>query len=161
LVAKTSSNVPRRNSNGLNYNRSMLLLAVLEKRGGLRLGSCDAYINVVNGLALDEPGADLAAVLAIASSYTDRVIPEMTAAIGEVGLTGEIRTVPGMDQRLSEVRRLGFDCCVVPKRKDKRLIAPDGLKLIEVGTVQEALASVIGAKRITAEDTGDNVHVPE
>ena len=161
LLTKTSANVPRRNFNGLNFNRCMLLLAVLEKRGGLRLGSCDAYINVVNGLALDEPGADLAAVLAIASSYTDRVIPEMTAAIGEVGLTGEIRTVPGMDQRLSEVRRLGFDCCVVPKRKGKRLIAPDGLKLIEVGTVQEALASVIGAKRITAEDTDDNVHVPE
>jgi Predicted ATP-dependent serine protease len=115
---------------------------------------------VVNGLALDEPGADLAAVLAIASSYTDRIIPEMTAAIGEVGLTGEIRTVPGMDQRLSEVRRLGFDCCVVPRRKGRQSI-PEGLRLIEVGTVQEALAAVIGARRKETESSTESVHVPE
>ena len=154
LVTKSSANVPRRNFNGLNYNRSTLLLAVLEKRGGLRLGSCDAYINVVNGLELDEPGADLAAVLAIASSYTDRIIPDKTAAIGEVGLTGEIRAVSGMEQRLSEVKRLGFECCIVPKLKKERRAVPDGLELIEVKTIQEALAAVIGAKRkAEAEDT--------
>ena len=147
LVTKSSANVPRRNFNGLNYNRSTLLLAVLEKRGGLRLGSCDAYINVVNGLELDEPGADLAAVLAIASSYTDRIISDKTAAIGEVGLTGEIRAVSGMEQRLSEVKRLGFECCIVPKLKKERRAVPDGLELIEVKTIQEALAAVIGAKR--------------
>ena len=153
LVTKSSANVPRRNFNGLNYNRSTLLLAVLEKRGGLRLGSCDAYINVVNGLELDEPGADLAAVLAIASSYTDRIISDKTAAIGEVGLTGEIRAVSGMEQRLSEVKRLGFECCIVPKLKKERRAVPDGLELIEVKTIQEALAAVIGAKRKTeAED---------
>lgn len=154
LVTKSSANVPRRNFNGLNYNRSTLLLAVLEKRGGLRLGSCDAYINVVNGLELDEPGADLAAVLAIASSYTDRIISDKTAAIGEVGLTGEIRAVFGMEQRLSEVKRLGFECCIVPKLKKERRAVPNGLELIEVKTIQEALAAVIGAKRKTeAEDT--------
>ncbi len=154
LVTKSSANVPRRNFNGLNYNRSTLLLAVLEKRGGLRLGSCDAYINVVNGLELDEPGADLAAVLAIASSYTDRIISDKTAAIGEVGLTGEIRAVSGMEQRLSEVKRLGFECCIVPKLKKERRAVPDGLELIEVKTIQEALAAVIGAKRkAEAEDT--------
>ena len=131
----------------MNYNRSTLLLAVLEKRGGLRLGSCDAYINVVNGLELDEPGADLAAVLAIASSYTDRIISDKTAAIGEVGLTGEIRAVSGMEQRLSEVKRLGFECCIVPKLKKERRAVPNGLELIEVKTIQEALAAVIGAKR--------------
>lgn len=153
LVAKSSANVPRRNFNGLNYNRSTLLLAVLEKRGGLRLGSCDAYINVVNGLELDEPGADLAAVLAIASSYTDRIISDKTAAIGEVGLTGEIRAVSGMEQRLSEVKRLGFECCIVPKLKKERRAVPNGLELIEVKTIQEALAAVIGAKRkAEAED---------
>ena len=153
LVTKSSANVPRRNFNGLNYNRSTLLLAVLEKRGGLRLGSCDAYINVVNGLELDEPGADLAAVLAIASSYTDRIISDKTAAIGEVGLTGEIRAVSGMEQRLSEVKRLGFECCIVPKLKKERRAVPNGLELIEVRTIQEALAAVIGAKRKTeAED---------
>ncbi len=154
LVTKSSANVPRRNFNGLNYNRSTLLLAVLEKRGGLRLGSCDAYINVVNGLELDEPGADLAAVLAIASSYTDRIISDKTAAIGEVGLTGEIRAVSGMEQRLSEVKRLGFECCIVPKLKKERRAVPNGLELIEVKTIQEALAAVIGAKRkAEAEDT--------
>ena len=153
LIAKSSANIPRRNFNGLNFNRSTLLLAVLEKRGGLRLGACDAYINVVNGLELDEPGADLAAVLAIASSYTERVIPEKTAAIGEVGLTGEIRAVSGMEQRLSEVRRLGFDCCIVPKWKGATRNVPSGLKVIEVRSIQEALAAVIGAKRQTV--TGD------
>ena len=154
LVTKSSANVPRRNFNGLNYNRSTLLLAVLEKRGGLRLGSCDAYINVVNGLELDEPGADLAAVLAIASSYTDRIISDKTAAIGEVGLTGEIRAVSGMEQRLSEVKRLGFECCIVPKLKKEHRAVPNGLELIEVKTIQEALAAVIGAKRkAEAEDT--------
>ncbi len=147
LIAKSSANVPRRNFNGFNFNRSMLLLAVLEKRGGLRLGTSDAYINVVSGLELDEPGADLAAVLAVASSYTDRIISEKTAAIGEVGLTGEIRAVSAMEQRLSEVRRLGFECCVVPKLKSDRRNVPKGLELIEVRNIQEALAAVIGAKR--------------
>jgi DNA repair protein RadA/Sms len=149
LVTKTNANVPRRNFNGFNFNRSMLLLAVLEKRGGLRLGTSDAYINVVNGLELDEPGADLAAVLAVASSYTDRVISEKTAAIGEVGLTGEIRAVSAMEQRLSEVQRLGFERCVVPKLKSDRRIVPKGLELIEVRNIQEALAAVIGARRRT------------
>ena len=152
IVAKSSANIPRRNFNGLNYNRTTLLLAVLEKRGGLRLGTCDAYINVVNGLELDEPGADLAAVLAVASSYTDRAISDKTAAIGEVGLTGEIRGVSGMEQRLTEVSRLGFERCVVPRRKAGRKTAPTGLELIEVGTVQEALAAVLGARRKEPEE---------
>ena len=152
LITKSSANVSRRSFNGLNFNRSTLLLAVLEKRGGLRLGSCDAYINVVNGLELDEPGADLATVLAIASSYTERIIPEKTAAVGEVGLTGEIRAVSGMEQRLSEVRRLGFDCCIAPKLKGDRRSVPDGLRLIEVRNIQEALAAVLGAKHRKDED---------
>jgi DNA repair protein RadA/Sms len=153
LITKSSANVARRNFNGLNFNRSMLLLAVLEKRGGLRLGACDAYINVVNGLELDEPGADLAAILAIASSYTERIISDKTAAIGEVGLTGEIRAVSAMEQRLSEVKRLGFECCIVPKSKINRKTVPDGLQLIEVRTVQEAMAAVIGAKRHAEENS--------
>ena len=124
----------------------------MEKRGGLRLGACDAYINVVNGLELDEPGADLAAILAIASSYTDRIIPEKTAAVGEVGLTGEIRSVSGMEQRLSEVKRLGFECCIVPKSKKDTRAYPKGLELIEVRNIQEALAAVIGAKRPAAPE---------
>ena len=156
LLSKSSSNVPRRNFNGLDFNRSMLLLAVLEKRGGLRLGGCDAYINVVSGLELEEPGADLAAVLAIASSYTDRPVPEKTAAIGEVGLTGEIRTVPDLEQRLSEVRRLGFQSCVVPKQRRTQIKIPAGLELIEVSSVPEALAAVLGARRRPTAGEGDS-----
>ena len=134
----------------------MLLLAVLEKRGGLRLGASDAYINVVNGLELDEPGADLAAVLAMASSYTERIIPDNTAAIGEVGLTGEIRAVSGMEQRLSEVKRLGFERCIIPKSKGKPRNVPSGLELVEVRSLQEALSAVIGAKRPAEKDKADN-----
>ena len=147
LVSKTNANNPRRNFNGLNFNRSVLLLAVLEKRGRLGMGACDAYINVVNGLELDEPGADLAATLALASSYFDRPIPEKTAAIGEVGLTGEIRSVSGMEQRLGEVRRLGFDTCIVPRVNRDKLKIPDGLQLCEVENISEALAAAVGAKR--------------
>lgn len=151
LVAKSSANVPRRSFNGIDYNRAMLLLAVLEKRGGLRTSACDAYLNVIGGLQLDEPAADLAAVLAIASSYTDRPIPDQMAAIGEVGLTGEIRSVSAMEQRLAEVRRLGFDTCIVPQLREKKLKLPDDLKLIQVKSVSEALSAAIGAKRRNEE----------
>jgi len=154
LLTKCGSNVPRRSFNGLDFNRSMLLLAVLEKRGGLRISGCDAYINVIGGLRLDEPAADLAAVLAIASSYTDRPIPDQMAAIGEVGLTGEIRSVSAMEQRLAEVRRLGFDTCIVPKLRDsKKLKLPKDLKLIEVRSISEALAASVGAKRAQERET--------
>ena len=103
LLAPTGFASPRRTSNGFDYNRLYLLLAVLEKRGGMSVNSCDAYMNVVGGLTLDEPAADLAACLAIASSFRDVPVPEKMAAIGEVGLTGEIRNVTSMDHRLAEV----------------------------------------------------------
>ena len=157
LITKSGSNVPRRSFNGLDYNRAMLLLAVLEKRSGLRISACDAYINVIGGLQLDEPAADLAAVLAIASSYTDRPLPSQMAAIGEVGLTGEIRSVSAIEQRLAEVRRLGFDICIVPQLREKKLKLPDGLQLIQVKSVAEALAAAIGAKRRSEKETQDQV----
>lgn len=147
LVTPTSFNVPRRTSNGIDYSRAMLLLAVLEKRGGLRLSTSDAYINVIGGIELEEPAADLATVLAIASSVLDRPVGDKLAAIGEVGLSGEIRSVSSMNQRLSEVKRLGFDYCVIPKHSRSKITVPDGLKLIEVSNVGEALASVLGVKR--------------
>lgn len=151
LLTKTNSNVPRRSFNGLDFNRAMLILAVLEKRGGMRTSTCDAYINVIGGLQLDEPAADLAAILAIASSYTDRPLPDQMAAIGEVGLTGEIRSVSAMEQRLAEVRRLGFDTCIVPRLRENKLRLPEGLHLIQVKNVSEALAAAIGAKRRSEE----------
>ena len=143
LVVPSSYGNPRRVSNGMDYNRAMLLLAVLEKRGGLLVSGCDAYFNVVNGLSLDEPAADLAAVLAVASSFRDRVVPNDLAAIGEVGLTGELRAVSALWQRLSEVRRLGFTKCLIPKRVQGRLTPPEGLELIRVSNIREALAAIL------------------
>ena len=143
LVVPSSYGNPRRVSNGMDYNRAMLLLAVLEKRGGLLVSGCDAYFNVVNGLSLDEPAADLAAVLAVASSFRDRVVPNDLAAIGEVGLTGELRAVSALGQRLSEVRRLGFTKCLIPKRVQGRLTPPEGLELIRVSNIREALTAIL------------------
>lgn len=134
----------RRSCNGFDYNRAAMLLAVLEKRGGLKVSVCDAYMNIIGGLTLDEPAADLAAVLALASSYLDKPVPENTAAIGEVGLTGELRTVNNLEQRLSEAHRLGFGACVIPKRRDKRSAVPDGLRVVEVAHIGEAIREVLG-----------------
>lgn len=142
VVPSTLSN-PRRVSNGFEYSRTMLLLAVLEKRGGLMIGNCDAYINVIGGLNLDEPAADLATILALASSFRDKPIPGDLAAIGEVGLTGELRTVSALGQRLAEVQRLGFTKCLIPKRVQGKLAAPEGLELIRVANIREAMAALI------------------
>ena len=143
LVTPSGFNVARRNSNGLDYNRAMLLLAVLEKRGGLALGGCDAYINVIGGLTLDEPAADLAAVLAIASSARDIPLGNDLAAVGEVGLTGEIRSVTAINQRLTEIARLGLRRCVIPAHIRSETTCPDKLTLIPVKNIREALAAVL------------------
>ena len=139
LVSPTTLSVPRRTGNGLDYNRTAMLLAVLEKRGGLRLSNADVYWNVVGGLRLDEPAADLAVVIAAASAAQDKPVSDSLAAVGEVGLTGEIRAVGQLSQRLSEIRRLGFTQCVVP-RNVKELHAPEGLELLRVRNVREAIA---------------------
>ena len=143
LVVPSAFGNPRRMSNGFDYNRAVLLLAVLEKRGGLLLASCAAYLNVIGGLSLDEPAADLAAILAMASSFRDRPVPADLTAIGEVGLTGELRSVSALGQRLSEVRRLGFTKCLIPKRTQGKLAVPEGLELIRVGNIREALAALL------------------
>ena len=144
LIAPTSFSAPRRTSNGFDFNRAAMLMAVLEKRGGLRLSSCDAYMNIIGGLTLDEPAADLAAVLALASSYLDKPVAGDLAAIGEVGLTGELRAVNHLEQRLSEVRRLGFTKCVVPKRRSGKLDPGEGLTLIQADNIGEAIRAVLG-----------------
>ena len=144
LLAPSSFSVPRRTSNGFDYNRAAMLIAVLEKRGGLKVSACDSYINIIGGLYLDEPAADLAAVLALASSYLDKPISSDLTAIGEVGLTGELRSVDQLGQRLSEVHRLGFHRCVIPKRHRQKLGALDGLQLIEVSNIGEAIRAVLG-----------------
>lgn len=139
LVSPTTLSVPRRSGNGLDYNRAAMLLAVLEKRGGLRLSNADVYWNVVGGLRLDEPAADLAVVIAAASAAQDKPVSDTLAAVGEVGLTGEIRAVGQLSQRLSEIRRLGFTQCLVPKNV-RELHAPEGLELLRVRNVREAIA---------------------
>ena len=143
LVAPTNYGNARRTSNGVDYNRAMLLLAVLEKRGGLMMSGCDAYINVIGGLTLDEPAADLAIVVALASSFRDKPVPGDLAAIGEVGLTGELRSVNSLGQRLSEVHRLGFTKCLIPARNSGKLQEIPGLQLIPVKTIREALAALL------------------
>ena len=130
LVTKTSFNVPRRTTNGFDFNRAALLMAVLEKRGGLKLGMFDAYVNVIGGLHLDEPAADLPVILAIASSYRDQPIQDNLAAIGEVGLAGELRAVNHMNQRLSELHRLGFERCIIPRQGTDKLVCPPGMQLL-------------------------------
>lgn len=139
LVCKTSFNVPKRTADGFDYNRAALLLAVAEKRAGLKLSLFDAYINVIGGLQLDEPGADLPVVLAVASSYRDAVIPSDLAAIGEVGLTGEIRSVSNMNQRLSEVARLGFTKCIIPRNGSDKVEVPENLTVYRVRNIHEAI----------------------
>ena len=146
LVTPSNYNAARR-SNGIDYNRAAMLLAVLEKRGGLPVGSCDAYINVVGGLTLEEPAADLATVLAAASSYLDRPLGADLAAIGEIGLAGEIRSVGGLNQRLSEIGRLGFTRCVIPAHIRQEIRCPEGLQLIRVKNIGEAVGAVMGRDR--------------
>lgn len=138
LVCRTSFGLPRRTSAGLDGNRVNLLIAVLEKRMGMALSSCDAYVNVTGGIRISEPALDLAVVMAIAGSYRDRVIDPHTVIFGEVGLAGEIRGVSMVQQRINEAARLGFTCCILPKISMKDLTIPEKMKCIPVATVREA-----------------------
>ena len=142
LVSPTTLTNPRRSSNGFDYNRAAMLLAVLEKRGGLRFSNSDVYLNVIGGLRLDEPAADLSVVLASASALLDKPVSDQLAAVGEVGLTGEIRATSQLSQRLTEIRRLGFTQCVIPRSGSEELSAPQGLELLRVRNIREALAVV-------------------
>ena len=139
LVTKSAYGSARRTAAGIDYNRAVLLLAILEKRAGMLLGAYDTYINVVGGMDLDEPAVDLAILLAIASSYLERTIPQDLAAFGEVGLSGEIRAVTGAAQRIAELQRLGFKTCILPEDNLSGLRGIDGMRLIPVKDVQTAI----------------------
>ena len=143
LVVSSSFSVPRRTTDGFDFNRATLLMAVLDKQGGMRLSGCDGYINVIGGLTLSEPAADLPLVLAIASSYRDKPIPSGLAAIGEVGLTGEIRAVSYLPQRLQELHRLGFEQAVIPHQGSAKIIPPDGMKILRVKNIRQAIDEVL------------------
>ena len=139
LVTTTVFGNPRRMASGVDQGRLALLLAVLEKRAGFRLYDQDVYINIAGGMTLTEPAADLALVLAVASSHRDKPIDAKTLAIGEVGLTGEVRSVTAMQQRLTEAARLGFTRCIVPRHSTSQLTVPDGMELIRVRNIREAI----------------------
>lgn len=139
LVTSSTLAIPRRVTQGMDYNRLCLLLAVLEKRGGMRFYNQDVYLNVAGGMRVDEPACDLAIVLAIASSFKDKPFLKRAVAVGEVGLAGEIRPVEFMEKRLREANKLGFSQCLIPYFGSKEIKIPSQMKLIKVRSVKEAL----------------------
>ena len=141
LVTKTSFGTPRRTSNGVDYNRMVIMMAILEKRVGLYLSGSDAYVNVVGGMRLDEPAMDLPIALAIASSYRDHALPNGIMAFGEIGLTGELRAVSSAEQRVQEAIRLGFRACMMPKQDLGRMKIPEGFRIIQIRNVAQAIAA--------------------
>lgn len=139
LVCRTNFGNPRRQSNGTDFNRVNLLMAVLEKRVGLQLADCDAYVNLAGGMKIGEPAIDLAIVMAIASSYKNKAIPENTIFIGEIGLSGEVRSVGMIESRVTEAKKLGFKTCVIPAGCADRARTIEGIKVIPVTEVTEAI----------------------
>jgi DNA repair protein RadA/Sms len=139
LVAPAGFGTPRRTALGVDGNRVALLAAVLEKKVGLELLSCDLFVNVAGGLTVDDPAADLATIAALASSFRDRAIPARTLLVGEVGLAGEVRAVSQPEVRLAEAARLGFTRALVPAAAARHAAPPPGMELTGVETVAEAL----------------------
>lgn len=139
LVCQTSFNLPRRTSVGIDYNRVNLLLAVLEKRVGLVLSGCDAYVNIAGGMRLDDPSADLGIVYALVSSFRNRPVDGGLAAFGEVGLSGEVRGVSAAEQRVNEAKKMGFTTCIVPKSNMDSIKKIEGIKIIGVSNLVQAL----------------------
>ena len=146
LVTQTSFPTPRRTTNGIDYNRMCLIIAVLEKRLGLKFYQSDVYLNVIGGLRLDEPASDLSVALALISSVTDRIIPDDLIALGEVGLAGECRAVANLEVRVKEAARLGFTTAVVPYRNvEKRPLEIENIRIVPIRGIYEAL-SLLRAK---------------
>jgi DNA repair protein RadA/Sms len=139
LSSPTAFGNPRRTPNGIDFNRLLLVSAVLARRLGLRLGDQDVFVNVVGGIQVEEPAADLAVAAAIASSLRDVPIRADTVLIGEVGLSGELRMVGQMPARLNEAAKLGFKTAIVPKRLRKTEPWPKGIEVVEARSVREAL----------------------
>ncbi|MFR7579444.1 MAG: DNA repair protein RadA [Butyribacter sp.] len=146
LVCRTNFNMPRRTSAGTDYNRVNLLLAVMEKRIGLHLGDCDAYINVAGGMRINEPALDMGIVLGVLSSYKNIAIDSKTICFGEVGLVGEVRAVNQAEQRVLEAAKLGFDRCIMPKVNCESLSIDSsqlkGMKLVGVKSIYELLEEI-------------------
>ena len=143
LVCHTNFGNPRRTATGTDYNRVNLLLAVLEKRLGMKLSECDAYVNIAGGIRMNEPAIDLGIVLAIISSKLDKPIDEQTICFGEVGLSGEVRGVSMAEQRVQEAKKLGFKKCILPNVSKKGIVSSiEGIELIGVNNVKEAMNAI-------------------
>ena len=139
LVCQSNFGIPRRQATGTDFNRLNLLMAVLEKRVGLQVCGCDAYVNIAGGMRLQEPALDLGIVMAIVSSYKNRAVDDKTVVFGEVGLSGEVRAVNMMEQRIQEAKKLGFTHCVVPRSGMEGLSEIDGIKITAVASVRDAI----------------------
>ena len=139
LICQTNFGNPRRTATGTDYNRVNLLMAVLEKRAGMQIGDCDAYVNIAGGIRMNEPAIDLGIVLAIISSKLDKPIDEKTICFGEVGLSGEVRAVNMAEQRVLEAKKLGFEVCLIPEVCRTNLTQIKGIKLVGISTIKDAL----------------------
>lgn len=142
LVCRTNFGMPRRTAAGTDYNRVNLLMAVLEKRLGMSLGNCDAYVNIAGGIKMNEPAIDLGIVMALVSSYRNRPIDKKTIVFGEVGLSGEVRAVNMPEQRVAEAKKLGFETCILPEVSLKMVKEIQGIRLVGVKTVNEAVGII-------------------
>ena len=143
LATATNYGLPQRTATGIDPKRLSLLLAVLEKRVGLGLGSCDVFVNAAGGVRIDEPSADLGILVSIASSFKEQVVNPQAVIIGEVGLGGEIRAVPQIEKRIDEASKLGFKTAVIPKVNIQGLEETSSLKFIPVDKVEDALEGVL------------------
>lgn len=143
LVCQSSLPMPRRTTAGTDFNRVNLLLAVLEKRAGMHLSACDVYVNIAGGIRMTEPAIDLGLILAVVSSFKDIVIDEKTIAFGEVGLSGEIRSVNMAQQRVQEAKKLGFETVLMPKVSMKSMTKIDGIKIVGLETVRDAVRFIM------------------
>ena len=138
LVCQTNFNLPRRTAAGTDYNRVNLLMAVIEKRLGIRMSDCDAYVNVAGGMRINEPALDLALVAVLLSSYRNRALPDKILIFGEVGLTGEVRAVNMAEQRVAEAAKMGMKLCILPQ-VNKKAISIQGIQMIGIRNIKELL----------------------
>ena len=142
LVSQTNFGMPRRMATGMDYNRVVMLMAVLEKRGGMRLGNYDSYVNLAGGMKILEPALDAAVVVAIASSFRNTVVDPYTIVFGEVGLTGEMRSVTMAEKRVIEASKLGFKNCIIPQASLKGLKRPENIRIFGASNIGELLELV-------------------
>jgi DNA repair protein RadA/Sms len=156
LTNPTAFGMPRRTANGVDFGRLLLIIAVLSKRAGLKLGNQDIIANVAGGIRIGEPAADLGIALAIASSFKDMAVDPQMAVVGEVGLSGELRAVSQLDRRVAEAARLGFKRCLVPK-VGSRISGPKDIQVIPVSTLREAAnVALVKSRAKTSEDAQDS-----